>query len=260
MFGVISLLPLQPESMENPASEPLAPQKPSRAGLWIAAALVLAVVAGGLGWWFLGDSQASEEELAAKAELTTLGALPAMDAERIHVNSINLSTLRSPESLGRAIELLADLPNLRSLNVDGTQFSDEHAAAVGQLDSLESLVLSNTPISDTALEKLAGLSELSTLHLVGTGVTDAGMPALARVRSVEILDLSRTKVTKNLAPLREMPDLKHLLLENLTLDAAALNAIANFPAITRVTLREATYPAEALAQLKQKKSGLAIDE
>jgi Leucine-rich repeat (LRR) protein len=246
--------------MENPASEPPAPQKPSRAGLWIAAALVLAVIAGGLGWWLLGDSQTSEEELAAKAELSNLGALPAMDAERIHVNSINLSTLRSPESLGRALELLADLPYLRSLNVDSTQFSDEHAAAVGRLDSLESLVLNNTPISDSALEKLAGLSELSTLHLVGTAVTDAGLPALARIRSVEILDLSATKVTKNLAPLAEMPNLKHLLLQNLTLDAAALAAIADFPAITRLTLRESTYPAEALTELKQKKSGLAIDE
>ena len=76
------------------------------------------VVAGGLAWWFFGDRGASDAELAAKAELTSLGALPAMDGERVHVNSINLSTLRSPESLGRALELLADLPNLKSLNVD----------------------------------------------------------------------------------------------------------------------------------------------
>jgi hypothetical protein len=246
--------------MENSASESLPPQKRSGSGLWIAAALVLAAVAGGLGWWFLGDRQASEAELAAKAELTTLGALPAMDAERIHVNSINLSTLRSPDSLGRALALLADLPYLKSLNVENTQFGDEHAGMVGELDSLESLVLSNTPITDAALEKLAGLSNLATLHLVDTGVTNAGMPALSKIRSVQILNLSGTKVTGNLAPLRELPDLQHLLLENLTLDAAALAAIADFPAITRLALRGSTYPAEALAQLKQKKSGLAIDE
>jgi hypothetical protein len=252
---------LNKHSMENSTTEPAVTQSSSGRRPWIAVVVVvLAVVAVGLAYWFWSGGQASEEELAAKAELSNLGALPAMDAQRIHVGSINLSTLKSPDTLDRAIELLAELPNLQSLNVDGTKFQDAHAEAVGELDSLENLVLSNTAISDAALAKLEGLSDLTTLYLIGTEVTNAGMPALAQLRSLKILDLSGTKVTGNLSPLRELPNLEHLLVQNLTLDAAAIDAIAEFPSINRLSIRESTYPEESLAQLKQKKAGLAIDE
>jgi hypothetical protein len=245
--------------METSAAEPPVARASSGGRWWIPVAIVLALAAAGLMYWFGIDHGASEAELAAKTELTNLGALPAMDAQRVHVSSINLMTLKSPDTLDRAVELLAALPYLQSLNVDGTKFQDRHAETVGQLDSLENLVLSNTQITDAGLAKLDGLSNLKTLYLIGTGVTDAGMAALAQIQSLGILDLSGTKVTKDIAPLRELPKLEHLLLQSLALDAAALAAVAEFPAITHLTLTGATYPEEALAQLQERKSGLSID-
>jgi hypothetical protein len=203
--------------------------------------------------------QAAARERAVKTELGKLGALVVMDAGREHVYSVNLSTLQSPESLDQAVAMLVDLPQLHSLHVDGTAFGDEHAATVGRITSLVDLSLINTPITDAALEKLPGLSRLDTLYLVDTAVTNAGVPALARIRSLKILDLSGTKVSGNLQPLSALPSLQHLVAQQLSLDAAAIHAISEFPTLTRLTLRESTYPEDALNQLTEKRPALAID-
>jgi hypothetical protein len=76
---------------------------------------------------------------------------------------------------------------------------------------------------------------------------------------LKILSISRTKVTGNFEPLRDLPSLLHLLVEELTLDAAALNVFGELPSLTRLTLRNATYPQEALEQLRQKRPELPID-
>lgn len=220
----------------------------------------LIVVVAGLGWWWYAAGGAtSEQELAAKAELIQLGALVVMDPERRHVHSVNLSTLKSPETLGRAIELLAALPQLQALSLQGSSFQDQQAAALGKLSRLQNLVLSNTAVTDTGLTSLRGLSRLNTIYLVETAVTNAGLPALAQISSLQIVDLSATKVTGSLEPFRELSDLNWLVLRNLTLDAAAFDAIAQFPALTRLTLQESTYPQDAVDKLLQQKSGLSID-
>lgn len=221
---------------------------------------ILILAAGGLAaWWYLADGAPSEQELSAKAELGTLGALVVMDPERRHVHSVNLSTLKSPDSLNRAIELLAALPRLQALSFQATSFQDQQAAAVGKLRSLQNLVLTSTAVTDAGLADLRGLSRLNTLYLVETAVTNAGLPALAQMQSLQIVDLSGTKVTGNLEPLRALGDLNWLVLRNLTLDAGAFDAIAQFPALSRLTLQESTYPQEAVDKLLQQKSGLAID-
>jgi hypothetical protein len=80
------------------------------------------------------------------------------------------------------------------------------------------------------------------------------------LRSLKILDLSGTKIEGNLAPLRDLSELKHLLVQELSLDAAALAAIGDIPALSRLTLRGANYPPEALAQLRKARPELAVDE
>lgn len=222
-------------------------------------ALLLAV-AGGLGWWwYAADGVTLEQEQSAKAELDALGALVVMDPQRRHVHSVNLSTLKSPESLDKAIELLAALPRLQALSLQSTTFQDQQAEAVGKLGNLQNLVLSNTAITDAGLASLRGLSRLNTIYLVETAVTNAGLPALAQISSLQIIDLSGTKVTGNLEPLQGLGDLNWLVLRNLTLDAAAFDAIAPFPALTRLTLQESTYPQDAVDKLLQQKSGLSVD-
>jgi hypothetical protein len=230
-----------------------------RPSLWLPIVLVVAAVAAGIGWWLWSSRQAAAREVATKAELDKLGALVVMDAARKHVNSVNLTTLQSPESLDRAIELMPTLSQVQSLHVEGGAFEDKHAAVVGRLGKLKDLALSGTKITDAALEHLQGLSQLDTLYLVDTAITSAGIPAIARLDSLKVLDISQTKVTGNFEPLRDLSSLKHLLVGGLTLDAAAIEAIGGCPSLSRLTLIEATYPQEAVEQLTQKRPELAID-
>ena len=242
-------------------SDPELPGSPPRSrGLrWVVAITVLAVLAVGSAWWFLSGRAASPQELAAKAELTTLGALVVMDPQRTYVNSVNLATLKSPETIDRAIELLPALRRIKSLNVDGTPFRDEHAPVVAQLANLQDLVLSNTAITDAGIEKLAGLSGLTTLYVVNTSVTSSALPAIARLGSLKIIDLSGTKVTGDLEPLQELPDLSWLLARGLSLDAGAIDALGKCQGLTRLTLTDAKVPEEAISQLERDRPKLAID-
>jgi hypothetical protein len=227
------------------------------AGLLIVITLIASTI--GLSWPFLGSRKASPEELAAKAELTKLGALLVMDADRAHVNSVNLSTLKSPDSIDRALALLPALVRIKSLNADGTQFRDEHADIVAKLDSLQDLVLSNTAVTDAAVEKLATLPALVTLYVVNTGVTSASMPAIARLQSLKILDISGTKITGDLAPLADLAELNWLLVRGLKLEPAALVAMADWPALSRLTLGDAQVPEDAVAELQRERPKIKID-
>jgi hypothetical protein len=245
---------------ETTAAEPgTIAKKWSRRQSWIAVAVALAGLVAVFAWWRHASRQAAERELAAKTELAELGALVVMDVERKHVSSVNLSTLKSPDTLDRAVALLPELTRLQSLHVEGTGFRDEHISVVGRLARLQDLALSNTQITDAALDKLQGLSRLNTIYLVDTALTNAGMPALARIRSLKIIDISATKVTGNFAPLCELPDLGHLLARELALDATALAALAECPALTRLSLQDSTYPQASLDELMQKRPELAID-
>jgi hypothetical protein len=225
----------------------------------LAAAVVVVLIVAGIGWWLWSSRQAAARELAASDELKKLGALVVMDAGRKHVFSVNLSTLQSPDSLDRAVALLPELPQVQSLHVEGAAFGDQHAAVVGRLAELRDLALSGTKITDAGLDELQGLSRLDALYLVDTAVTDAGIPPLARLDSLKILDISRTKIAGNFEQLRALASLKHLLVQNLTLDAAAMSVFGELPSLSRLTLTNATYPQEALAELRQKRPELAID-
>lgn len=245
--------------MTLPTELPAAPPG-ARRPYWIAIAVVLAaLVAATFAWWLYASQQAAERELAAKAELTRLGALVVMDAQRKHVNSINLSTLKSPDSFDQAIALLPALRRTKSLNLDGTPFRDEHAATIRRLTRLQDLVLSNTSITDATLEAIDGLSGLNTIHLANTNITNAGMPALGRLRSLKIVDISGTEVTGNLEPLCEFVDLNWLVAGRLTLDEAAFEAIGRCSSLTMLSLGGSTFPREALDELVRKRPALKIE-
>ena len=249
--------------MNSPSELPDPPVR-SAGPRWIAVAIAVAVIvltalAASSAWWFYSRGQVSPEELAAKSELTTLGALVVMDPERKFVNSVNLATLKSPETFDRAVELLPALARVKSLNFNATPFRDEHAPSVARIGNLQDLVLNNTAVTDAAIEMLAGLSGLSTLYLVNTNVTSAGLPAIGQMDSLKILDLSGTKVAGDFEPLQELSELNWLVAQRLSLDAAAITALGKCQGLTRLTLKETTVPEQAVSQLQRERPSLTID-
>ena len=242
------------------APKPLPSKRRLASQLWIIVPFMLTTTAGILAWWLRDSGEANGLERNAKAVLTSLGALVVMDTDRKHVGSVNLSTLKSPEALDQAIELLPPLACLSSLNAAGTMFRDADARVVGQLANLQDLVLSHTAITDSDVEDFQDLSRLKSIHLSDTAVTNACLPVLGRLRALTIIDLSGTKVTGNFEPLRNLANLNWLVAGRLSLDAAAIAAIGECPNLSRLTLKGTTCPPEALQKLAEKRPNLTIDQ
>ncbi len=110
-----------------------------------------------------------------------------------------LETLDLSECLqvtDQATTALANLKNLKDLNLWRVNLSDDGIAPIGVLTALERLNLDNTRLSDEGLGALAGLTELRFLHLGSTLITDAGLVHLEQMSKLEDLIVTRTAVTQ----------------------------------------------------------------
>jgi hypothetical protein len=91
--------------------------------------------------------------------------------------------------------IINDLPQLRFLDLPGTEVTDAGLERLGKLSGLQSLILSDTQITDAGLQHLSQMPQLKDLCLGGTKVTDAGLGSLRVLTRLDSLDLDRTQVT-----------------------------------------------------------------
>ena len=105
---------------------------------------------------------------------------------------------------------LANLPDLRELNLD--RFSTTDLSPLANLDSddLAAIWLGNTHANDQQLSHLAGLNGLLWIDVQNSGdITDAGIAHLAELKSLESFGAHWTRISAaSLAVLRKMPNLK----------------------------------------------------
>jgi Leucine-rich repeat (LRR) protein len=92
-------------------------------------------------------------------------------------------------------ELLPELPALRTLELDDSEFTDADMPAVARCANLVYLSLDGTEITDTGLKYLAGLTRLEELGLSQTKVTDAGFVHLEGLTNLRSLTLEHTALT-----------------------------------------------------------------
>ena len=76
------------------------------------------------------------------------------------------------------LAVVAALPGLEMLNLDGTDLTDKALDHVGKAGDLQVLRLQRTRISDRGLVKLQNLRKLKTPILEDTAVTDRGLESL----------------------------------------------------------------------------------
>ncbi len=98
----------------------------------------------------------------------------------------------SPKALAR----LADLPDLRSLNLAGAAIKDETLTAIVGMANLESLNLEATGVTDKGLVVIRELRSLTQLKLANTSVTDDGVQQLGALAKLQDLSLEGTPVTE----------------------------------------------------------------
>jgi uncharacterized membrane protein len=94
------------------------------------------------------------------------------------------------------IKIVADLKNIKKLNVENTLITDDGMRYVKQLSQLEQLNLYGTNISDEGIIQLADLKNLSVLYLWKTKVTLRGIEAFKKMNSRVKIEIGDFKFEK----------------------------------------------------------------
>lgn len=105
---------------------------------------------------------------------------------------LSYNTLLTDRGLGA----LADLKELRRLDLAGTGVTDTLADPIAKYEQLTRLDLSGTKVTDAMLSPLANHKHLEKLYLHSTRVTDGGVSGLSQVRTLKQLDVGQTPVTQ----------------------------------------------------------------
>lgn len=105
--------------------------------------------------------------------------------------------------------------NIDTVNLNGSQATDEILTLLNNQRHLITLGLWGTHITDTGLSHLSNLRSLRHLDLTETGVTDAGLRHLKSLPELSILTLNRTNISnKGLKHLRHCVQLSVLALNH----------------------------------------------
>ena len=165
---------------------------------------------------------------ASLAHLRSLDQLRMLDISQTAISDAGILSLRDHPQLAilllpegttdHALDVLADLPALRELNLDRAHITDQGLSKLAALPLLEILDLSATEISDAGIASLGKLPHLKQLVLGGT-ITDAGAPFLRELKSLEDIDISQTQIRENgLAALAALPRLRTVYVNRQTSD------------------------------------------
>ena len=96
-----------------------------------------------------------------------------------------------------AMPPLAELKNLKELNLWRLNISDAGIEPLQGLTAMESLNLDNTRLSDEGTRFLSDMKMLTFLHLGSTQITDDGLAPLKGLTKLKDLKVTRTAVTKD---------------------------------------------------------------
>lgn len=137
---------------------------------------------------------------------------------------------------------LSPLPNLRGINLYGTNVTDSDMAWLAACPRLEVIDLSDTAIGDHGLALLAKLPRLRVLRIDSRRVSDAGCRRIAEMTSLEELNLGSRNVHD--AGVGELARLTNLRRLKLTSRASPATIAALRQQLPACVIRASSYPRE----------------
>lgn len=147
---------------------------------------------------------------------------------------------------------LADLRNLRDLNLYRSNIGDEGLVHLAKIRYLSWLPIGETRITDNGLKVLGGMTRLQYLGLRGNNVTDAGLAHLRKLTDLTGLHLGETKVTDaGLRRLAGMTRLRALYLHDTAVTDAGLDRLKDFKDLRLLDLKKTKTTAAGRARLKE---------
>jgi hypothetical protein len=94
------------------------------------------------------------------------------------------------------LKIVADLKNIKKLNLENSLITDDGMAYIKQLSQLEQLNLYGTNISDEGLIQLTSLKNLSQIYLWKTKVTKGGIEQFKKIHPKVIIEIGDFKFEK----------------------------------------------------------------
>ena len=109
----------------------------------------------------------------------------------------------------RGFVALANLQELKALNLSGANMGDYGAESIGRLSRLEHLNLSDTDVSNRGVAAIAKLPNLKSLHLDRTLITDAGLSKFQHHPALSVLSAASSAISdQSISTLRSIKSLQ----------------------------------------------------
>jgi internalin A len=165
-------------------------------------------------------------------------------------------SISSDRITGKSVQILSELPSLRSLLIHrGPRVGDEALVKLSKCGELRELYLSETLVTDRGLSDIGSFPYLWSLDLSGTAISDEGCAALKGMPQLGLLNLSRSRVTG--IGLAGLHDNEHfsIILEGTPATDGSVEAIAewfsNLQLISLNDTRVGDRAARALSRLQR---------
>ena len=176
------------------------------------------------------------------AALAGIGSL-----ESLHLSLHFVSVFKGIRVFDHAIEKIAPLKNLRSLQLKSTRLTGAHLDA---FENLERLDLTQTDVNDEGLASIARLPRLKTLRLRSTRVTDSGLVAIAGLTDLVELDLADLELSdEGVAHLAGLDGLRSLNLRGSDITDAGLSHLSGMHELADLSLYRTRITNAGMPQL-----------
>jgi len=157
----------------------------------------------------------SEPQTAAPMHAIVTAVIGYEAADRIV--SVDFFEVSLGDSDFQELSLAEHAPDLIQLSLHGTGVTDAVAPLIADLDELRVLEIGNTGITDSGLRHLIQLNKLEALGLEGLEITEQGLRDVSMLPRLRFLYLSRATVDDS-----AVAHLSGTSLENLKLDMTAV--------------------------------------
>ena len=134
--------------------------------------------------------------------------------------------IQSSELTHRALEALLSLPQIGSLDLEGTSFDDSMAPRMSRSTTLTSVDLGGTTITRRGFEHIVSMPQLRSLDLWDTRLTETDLELLKALPVLEYISLGGHGGVVPLEPskvvdlLLSLPSLERVWLDGVAIDAA----------------------------------------
>lgn len=158
----------------------------------------------------------------------------------VKLTRLECVAIRRAAVYDRELSRLAELPRLRSLEVNAWNMTDEGVRNLAPARRLESLVLHDAwDITDQGVAELCALPRLETLEIHRATITAAGIRHLARLPELRSLALTGRHIGDDvIAPLAQLVSLERLDLSSAVISADTLLLLNALPRLRELILTD----------------------